>query len=53
MHKLMKRKKKKRKKKIFNQKLTNILTLLDKKVEIQNFVILLLKVGHLFNKDWN
>jgi len=24
-----------------------------KKVEIQNFVILLLKVGHHFNIDWN
>jgi len=27
--------------------------LLNKKAEIQNFVILLLKVGHNFNIDWN
>jgi len=41
-----------KKEKMFNQKLfqiTNILALLNKKAEIQNFVILQLKVGHHFN----
>jgi len=41
---------------MFNQKLfqiTNIFALLNKKAEIHNFVILLLKVGHHFNIDWN
>jgi len=46
----------KKKEKIFNQKLfqiTNIFALLNKKDEIQNFVILLLKVDHHFNIDCN
>jgi len=45
-----------KKEKMFNQKLfqiTNIFALLNKKTEIQNFVILLLKVGHHFNRNWN
>jgi len=44
------------KEKMFNQKLfqiTNIFALLNKKAQIQNFVILLLKVGHHFNIDCN
>jgi len=41
-----------KKEQMFNQK-TIIFALLNKKAEIQNFVILLLKVGHHFNIDWN
>jgi len=33
--------------------ITNIFALLNKKAEIQNFVILPLKIGHYFNIDCN